>query len=314
MTIYFLIFLIVYIGAIPGIIIGGLQEKKGVPSKAILTFTAPDGTKRQGQVDVTWSWTVFIFRGWALAFRGQFLPFLIVMLLTLFTFGTGIISIILLAGAPVGGAGEYAIPSISEWFATASTSVIVWKTIMIAGYLVVINYYVAFANKERILQQINRGFDFSSTPGVDELYKYIGHTPRVAPKAGTSIKAGTSHDYVVPDAVVEQEKEENDYDYSNLTVNDLKLLLKSEGIPYTTSDTKESLLDLVDEHIVAPAKEEEAKKKAAIKKSAAEKTEAEKLLAEAKAYKEEAERIRREAEQIKEEATKETQISKKKEK
>ncbi len=316
MPYYLLLLIIIYVGAIPGIVIGGLQEKKGVPQKAIATFSAPDGTKRQVQIDVTWSWTIFVFRGWALAFRGQFLPFLFVMLMSAFTFHAGIFKLWFAQGLP-GDLGATLNASVADHFSNAESGAIFLEYAFITGYLFLVNYYVAFANKDRILQQIQRGFDFSHTPNVAELYKYVGYIPRTAPTPGTNVQAGKTHDYVVPDAVVENEiakQAENDYDYSNLTVNDLKLLLKSEGVPYTTSNDKDELLELVDKFIVEPAKAEERKEKAQIKKAnadaAAAKSEADKALAEAKAAKEEALKIMAEAEKIKAEATKETEISK----
>ncbi len=302
MPYYLLILIIIYVGAIPGIVIGGIQEKKGVPSKAVATFMAPDGTKRQVQFDVTWSWTVYVFRGWALAFRGQFIPFLIIMLTTIFTFsGFGITG---LWWAGTGGIQS----TVSEVVGGATSQEITLTLLFMGGYLFAINYYVAFANKERILAQINRGFDFSQTPELAALYKYVGHVPRTKPEPNTNIQSGKSHDYVVPDAVVKKEVEDN-HDYSMLTVNDLKLLLKSEGIPYTTSDTKEVLLELVEEFIAAPARKEESKVKSEVEKA---KEEAAKAIAEAKAAKEEAEKLMAEAEEIKAKATSETRISSKK--
>lgn len=241
-----LLFLILYIGAIPGIIIGGYHEKKGVPNKAIVTFSAPDGTRRQTQIDVTWSWTVFVFRGWSLAMRGQFLDFLIMMLVSLFTIGGGALGIAMIAIFNSAEAVD-ALGTVTDYFSALDAWSIVMWVAMVSVYLAVTNYYVAYANKRRISMYMQKGFDFSQTPNMAELYSYVGATPRKKPEdLGKNVKQGQTHEYVVPEKEAE---ETNSDDYSMLTVNDLKLLLKSEGVPFPTSATKDQLLELVDEFV-----------------------------------------------------------------
>lgn len=240
-----LLFLIIYIGALPGIIIGGYHEKKGVPNKAIVTFSAPDGTRRQTKIDVTWSWTVYVFRGWSLAMRGQFLDFLIMMLVTLFTIGAGALGVAMVA--LFDPETSSALGTVQDVFAGADTwAIVVWVVEMLI-YLAAANYYVAYANKRRIAMYMQKGFDFSMTPNMAELYAYVGVTERKKPEElGKEVRQGQTHDYVVPEKEVEESTSD---DYSMLTVNDLKLLLKSEGVPFPTSATKEQLLELVDEFV-----------------------------------------------------------------
>ncbi len=258
-----LLLIIIFAGATPGIIYTGYLEKKGLPSKAIATFTAPDGTRRQTQMDVSWSWTVFIFRGWALAFRGQFMPFLIMMITGMIVFsGLGIISLITMG---LGGTSptdldldiwEYSY--VSDYFTQQEGWKIAMDFLGVGFYLAVVNYYVAFANRERIKQYVAKGFDFSQSPNLKSLYEYIGYVPRTSPKdLAPNVKSGQAHDYVVPDAEAkkaQETKEAEKEDYSMLTINDLRLLLKSEGIPFTTTQSKEDLLELVDKHIVKKKK------------------------------------------------------------
>ncbi len=250
MPLSLLVLIIIYVGAIPGIIYGGYLEKKGLPQKAIASFSGPDGTRRQVQIDVSWSWTVFAFRGWALAFRGQFMPFLIIMISSLIAFsGFGIFGIVALGTS---GAG----PWVGEYFSQTEGWQITVQIIFLLFYLAATNYYVAFANRERIKQYMAKGFDFSSSPKVGALYEYVEYIQRTNPKdLAPNVKPGQTHDYVVPDAEVKKQEEEAD-DYSMLTLNDLKLLLKSEGVPFSTSDTKDELLKLVDKYITKKEKKE----------------------------------------------------------
>ncbi len=256
MTIGLLLLLIYFLGATPGIIIGYLNDRKGVPQKANVTFSRPDGSRVQAQLDVTWSWTIFVFRGWSLAFRGQFMEWIIT-----FIFAILLGSIVVLMQDSEGNLGSYGFGPFNmliygmgrETFPISelnwTTDTIVIFTIAFTGYLIWINYLVAFANKRRILLHMKKGMDFSTTPEYDKLLAYLGIAKRVPQsEMAPNMRAGKSHDYVVPDSVVEEQKAIED-DYSMLTVNDLKLLLKSEGVPYSTYDDKEKLLALVDEHI-----------------------------------------------------------------
>ncbi len=240
MTIGLLILLIYFFGAVPGIIVGYLYDRKGVPQKATAVFSRPDGSRVQAQVDVTWSWTIFVFRGWSLAFRGQFMEWIITFIITLFLGSIGPFNVLMVG---ISGTSNH----LSELNLT--TDFIVVYTLAFTGYMIWINYLVIYGNKRRILTQMKRGMDFSTTPDYPKLLEYLGVTQRTPQSdLAPNVKAGQSHDYVVPDAVVKEEKEAQD-DYSMLTVNDLKLLLKSEGVPYSTYDDKEALLKLVDEHI-----------------------------------------------------------------
>lgn len=253
------LFLILYLGTLPAIGIGYFYEKKkGVPKKAIASFVGPDGQRRQTEVDVTWSWTIFIFGTWSLAFRGQFLDFLIMMITSAITLGAGAFTIAIFAILyPKESLDQMG--SVSKYFSEMNTWAIIFWVLSILIYLGVSNYYVAFGNKRRIKQLMNRGFDFSITPKYGELLSYVGIAPRIKKEdLPKNVKAGETHDYVVPDKDKKEnvgkpvdEKEIARADYARLTMQDLKLLLRSEGIPFPSTTTKEQLLELVEEHIIS---------------------------------------------------------------
>ncbi len=269
MNIFLLIFLIFYIGAIPGVVIGYLSEKKGVPSKATVVFSRPDGSRVQGQMDVTWSWTILVFRGWALIFRGQFIEWLLVFFIgmffviqgayrpdsTVFEHGYGALGVFNLWGAAVSNSAYL---SVSDYFSNGANNVTIQIFIFIS-YMVYINYLVAYGNKRRILANMRRGMDFTLTPNYGALAEYLGVAPVTPAKdVAPNVRAGQAHNYVVPDAVVQKEVEDEN-DYSMLTVNDLKLLLRTEGISFDATSSKEELLKLVDLHLKEekePIKEE----------------------------------------------------------
>lgn len=238
---------IIYIWAIeflflsPLIVVYFIQEKKNRIRHIIVTFSAPDGSQRAMPVKIGFSWTIFFFKGWALIFRGQFIEFLILL------FGGTLLS-------------GFSIASLSlkiTWMAwTLSFVFIILSTCL--SY-----YYILFGNKLRLRSLYRRGFSFENPENGDtsDLYDYIGEKPRTV-QTGEYVKPGVvqgqTHQYVVPDEGVNEPEE--DYDYSTLTMQDIKLLLKGEGIPFNSSMNKEELLELVEKHI-AKEQRKEAKAK-----------------------------------------------------
>ncbi len=222
--------ILIFILPLPGIIIAGINEKKGAPMKAIIVFTQPSGNKVQTQIDAAnWSWTVYLFRGWALLFRGQFMEFLILFLAGILLETPGL-ALLLTAATGVG---------------TSVAMELTLGIILICMYSAITSYYVAYANRNRLRMLIARGYNVTLTPNLGELYKFLGIIQPVGQQElKPNQRAGESHTYVVP-----EKQEEEEEDYSTLTVHDLKLLLKSEGVPFNSSATKKQLLELVDEHI-----------------------------------------------------------------
>ncbi len=245
MNFYIFTIILVILASSIGILIGGVYEKKGVPQKAIVTFSAPDGSRRQGQLDTTWSWTVLVFGQWALLFRGQFMDFLILWISRWILIGAGAMVIIT---TQTGIAYETVLATpLEDVFKQMSTLSIIGWVALWGIWLSIRIYFVAFANKRRLITYNARGFDFSQTPNLGALYEYMGIVPRTPQsELKPDQRAGQTHDYVVPEQQVKEEKE----DYSTLTINDLKLLLKSEGVAFDSKFSKEELLKLVDKHIV----------------------------------------------------------------
>ncbi len=227
---YLLELIVLLLLPLPGVIIAGINEKKGAPMKAIIVFTQPSGNKVQTQIDAAnWSWTVYLFKGWALLFRGQFMEFLIIFLAGIFLKANGLI---LFLGS-------------QELGFSPNTSQMIIGFIILCIYSGAISYYVAYANRNRLRMLIARGYNVTLTPDLAKLYKFLGIIQPVGQQElKPNQRAGESHTYVVP-----EKQEEEEEDYSTLTVQDLKLLLKSEGVPFNSSATKKQLLELVDEHI-----------------------------------------------------------------
>lgn len=230
-----------------------IQDRKGVNSNIIVTFSAPDGSTRAARVKIGFSWTIAIFKGWALLFRGQFIEWLIVF------FGGGFLTTMAtfsLLGfvVPESGSIDFAAITPLEWVG--------WALFTLADILL-IGYYVIVGNKLRLRKLYDRGYSFEHPQNGDTafIYEYMDRQPR-GNQANTPLKPGVvqgqSHQYVVPDSNLEEPEET--YDYSTLTIQDLKLLLKSEGIPFNATLTKEELLELVEENI-AIAQRTEAKAK-----------------------------------------------------
>ncbi len=249
--------LIVFAFSLIAILLGGLAEKKGVPSKALVSFSRPDGSRAQGQIDVTWSWTVYVFGSWALVFRGQFMEFLMLFMSKLLLITVGVMTILVTSTgidptSSVAAAQEFAALDVVTVFQSMSIMQVVGWVALYGLFIGIRIYFIAYANKRRILMYHNRGMDLSQTPNLKELYDYAGIIPRKKPEdLAPNQRQGQAHTYVVPEKPIE---EEDDNDYSNLTVQDLKLLLKSEGVPFPSSATKAQLLELVDEFIVEKAK------------------------------------------------------------
>ncbi|BDU67713.1 MAG: hypothetical protein TYPL_3660 [Candidatus Tyloplasma litorale] len=263
---FFIIFLIELLLLTPLIVVYAKQEKMGRVRHINVTFSAPDGTKKSMPLKIGFSWTVFFFKGWALLFRGQFIEFLIVF------FGTTMLSAF----------GLYCLNGFNPIPDDATFSIIV-DDATVGGWIGFISmllistaisyYYILFANKLRLRSYYKRGFSFDDprNGNIEDLYKYINVQPKTVneEELAPNVKQGSTHQYVVPEKH-EQKVEENNHDYSNLTPQDLKLLLKSEGIPYSPESNKNELLELVEEFIVKPAKEKEKIERERIKKERAE--------------------------------------------
>lgn len=119
--------------------------------------------------------------------------------------------------------------------------------------------FVLFGNKWRLRKLYDKTgtmtFDLPENDNPDDIYDYINVQRRASSNNDLKpgVVQGQTHQYVVPDKALEEPVE--DYDYSTLTIQDLKLLLKSEGIPFAADSSKEELLELVEENI---AKEQRA--------------------------------------------------------
>lgn len=250
----FYIILIQFVLILPLIIVYGIQEKKGRVRHILVTFSAPDGSTRQLNTKIGFSWTIFLFKGWALLFRGQFLEFLILFFL----------------GFALSQMSIYSLSGFQEIGSTINFEML-WNnstTIGKIGFIIfsileaaLSYYYILFGNKIRLRSLYRRGFSFDNglNTNVSDIYDYIKEKPRTKPedlKPGQ--KQGATHAYVVPDS---DKQEEDEFDYTNLTIQDMKLLLKSEQVPFSSDDTKEELLKMIEEYISKPAKKEAEIKK-----------------------------------------------------
>lgn len=251
-----LLLLINFVTLLPLIIVYGIQEKKNRIRHIIVTFSSPDGTVKATSLKIGFSWTIFFFNEWALLFRGQFIEFIVMLFMSFILNGLALAS---LAGFVPGAEGS---------FETATTLGIVGYVIFTLSNTLVNYYYILFGNKLRLKSLYRKGFSFDNgqNEDVEDIYKYIGATPRIKPadlKPGE--RQGSAHKYVVPDEQVNST--DDNLDYSNLTLQDIKLLLKSEGIPFTNEDSKEDLLLVIEEEIVAPKRKKEAAAKRKITNS-----------------------------------------------
>jgi hypothetical protein len=131
----------------------------------------------------------------------------------------------------------------------------------------------------RILKLIREGAEVEPTNhNVKGIMEYLkkGDKTIDAPLGEDMVK-GATHRYVVPPKNsdvkenITNKYEENDY--SNLSMNDIKLLLRTEGINFSSEDSKENLLNLIQKHIEEPRKKEFDKKQKEIEKKESSKTE-----------------------------------------
>ncbi len=236
----------------------GLKDKTIRPRPVVVEFSAPDGSRRAAPLEIGYSWTVLVFRGWALLFRGQFIEWLI-----LFFFGSFLSSMAVMALVGfdpsllgTGNGASYVPHTLSELFASATTLGIVGYFAFALLHIGLISYYVIVANKNRLRAMYNRGFRFDNprNGNTEEIYQYIGMMkPKPQSELEPNVRQGASHTYVVPEKPVAEEEED---DYSGLAVADLKLLLRSEGIQFDPTASKDELLELVNEHLVENKKKE----------------------------------------------------------
>ncbi len=260
----FLTTIIILIVLAPAILI---QERKGNNRMVVVTFSAPDGSQRAAQVKMGFSWTIAIFKGWALLFRGQFIEWMIVFFIGMFLNSMAIMSLFNFNTEIMEGIETF---NVIKQLGEANVWGIVGWTAFTLMHVLLIGYYVIFGNKIRLRNLHRKGYSFNHPQNgdINAIYEYIGEQPRAA-QTGQNVKPGVvqgqTHQYVVPDEKVEEPEET--YDYSTLTVQDIKLLLKGEGIPFNSSMTKEELLELVEEHIAKAQRKEAAAKNAKYKDS-----------------------------------------------
>lgn len=251
-----------------------LEEKKEKPRNLIFTFSSPDGSKKQLKVKMGYSWSValtllipgygwlfLMFRGSAFLFRGQFIQWLGASfgIMILLSIALGFIIVDLDSS----GALEDDVLNISdipEWWTDISAGSWIGVTTMFLLIGALNTYFVLFANKSRIKSLHKKGFSFDNALNgdVSDVYEYIGLRKSLnSDDLSPNIKRGASHDYVVPENPVVEE----DVSYDGLTTQDLKLLLKSEGVPFHGESDREEILELVEEYIAAPDRAEKEKER-----------------------------------------------------
>ncbi|NQX83143.1 MAG: hypothetical protein HRS50_00290 [Mycoplasmataceae bacterium] len=248
---------------IPLIVVYGIQEKNNRIKHIIVTFSGPDGLTRQIPVKIGFSWTIFFFQQWALLFRGQFIEFLILFFVgsTLLT-----LSILSLGGFNIDSTTP---PPFEELAKNANAWEWMGYITFLLSYTALSYYYILFGNKMRLRSLYKKGYSFDNgqNENVEDIYNYIGEKSKMKDselKPGQ--KQGKTHTYVVPD-FNSLDKDEDMYDYSNLTLHDIRLRLKSDGIPFSSEDTREELMELIEKFIIIPEKQKEKEKKEIIEKS-----------------------------------------------
>ncbi len=148
----------------------------------------------------------------------------------------------------------------SEFFNNMSAWAWTLYALSIVSQAITRAIFVLFGNKWRLRKMYDRyptmTFDLPENQNPDDIYKYINAQRRgeINEELRPGVVQGQTHQYVVPDEQIDEPEE--DYDYSSLTVQDLKLLLKTEGIPFDATSTKEELLELVEENIAKKQRED----------------------------------------------------------
>lgn len=218
------------------------RKKKGIVRSIYVSIPNPNGPQRVKVDGLGFPWPVFWFNKWGMMFRGQMAEgffWLMTILLLQITM-------------PLFGVDKFTentvhtVETINWWF----------FGITVAVNAIFSYFYVIYADQMKLKMLHMRGFRYDDPENgdVEALYKWIGlPVPRNIEET-PDIKQGTDHNYVVP----EQPKEEasDTFRYEKLTMADLKLLLKSEGIPFTPEDSHDQLVELANQYL----KEEETEK------------------------------------------------------
>ncbi len=181
----------------------------------------------------------------SLAFRGQYMEWLSWFIATL------IVSIII-GVTPLG-----IDPNITN-ANDLTTYNIIGMVLTTLTLVIPMYYFVPFANKSRLKKLVLQGANIrNSYNDVDKIYEYLGmDSSQLNKPVPDGAVRGQTHNYMVPDSKNDVAPKDDPNDWSHLTTQDLKLLLKSEGIPYVASSTKEELLQLCDEHLRTEVKDE----------------------------------------------------------
>lgn len=226
--------------------VGIYQNNRNRMRHIFITFSGPDGTIRKVQMKIGISWTIYFFGQWALLFRGQFIEWIILFFATLAT------STVIAFNFKAGNPSPSPLPEIGstmKWFN--------WLLIVAALLFesLLKTYFILIGNRRRLQKMHAQGYSFDNglNTDVQGIYDYIkkpsSSTASFLSKdeikpLGENEVQGKTHKYVVP-----EKTEEDKNDYSNLTLQDLKLLLRSDGIPFDAKSTKEELLELIKENI-----------------------------------------------------------------
>lgn len=221
------------------------QEKMNRNRHIFLRFSAPDGSQQTSTAKMGFSWTIFFFAGWALIFRGQFFEWLGFFFLRMILFSSAI---------NVNSSGE-----------VDGFQMFWYSWVILVCLFLYLYYLVLMGNKSRIRKYIQRGFSINvpENGDVSEIYKYAkmtSPTEQVILKPGDPEPGTPEYDAkkaTTSDNSIAQVVEENPDDYSTLTLGDLKLLLKSEGISFDSAATKEELLKIADENLKKNSKNED---------------------------------------------------------
>ena len=236
----------------PLIGVGIYQYNRNRLRHIIITFSGPDGTIKKQPLKIGLSWTIYFFGGWALLFRGQFIEWVIYFLSGILL--STIIAFNIPHNTPSPLPNELTKMHIYNW---------VIISVSLVAHSLLKDYYILIGNRIRLKKMHLMGYSFDNglNSDVQGIYDYIKVTSQGVSYTskdemnplGKNEVEGDKFRYVVP-----ENKEVDENDYSNLTNQDLKLLLRSEGVPFDPSSDKEELLKLVDEYVKEDIVEDES--------------------------------------------------------
>ena len=234
-------FIITFLISLPILIgVGIYQTNRNRTRHITVTFSGPDGTIRRAQIKIGISWTIYFFGGWALLFRNQFKEWIILF------FSSIALTVSI----------RY-ISNLSNLENLGKLARLAISSSLLLAFTLLKDYYILIGNRLRLQSLNKRGYSFDNglNEDVKGIYEYIkvpqGETAQymskdeMKPLKENEVQ-GERHKYVVPE---KKETNEDDNDYSNLTSQDLKLLLRSDGIPFDSTSTKEELLEIVNKNI-----------------------------------------------------------------